>query len=312
MSLPENGSEGLNGGGAGGDAPVDPPQDGGGDGPNNGAADLLNRSKERASRASSAAGNRDFDAGSVSSTSSFEGTDLSRVRAALGEVGPGLENLDGRQHCSPMWFAMLEKGIKEKRITEDDAVAANAIIGFTRKVLDHQEDLRKYYDPEDIYDLFADELETACRFIAWVQFRSELPLEAAKTAYATVVAKRDRRTYKATKSGVVFVFDEQAKVYESYYKAQLKNANAKSGKPSDDEERALEGKTSVAAATKALAQQKRENERLRREKQGTAERLKAVSAAAREAGVALPEGKRKERAAARQSRGSGESGAAGK
>ena len=163
-----------------------------------------------------------------------------------------------------MWFAMLEKGIKDKRITEDDAVAANAIIGFTRKVLDHQEDLRKYYDPEDIYDLFADELETACRFIAWAQFRCELPLEAAKTAYATVVAKRDRRTYKATKSGVVFVFDEQAKVYESYYKAQLKNANTKSGKPSDDEERALEGKTSVAAATKALAQQKRENERLRR------------------------------------------------
>ena len=78
------------------------------------------------------------------------------------------------------------------------------------------------------------------------------------------------------------------------------------------EERALEGKTSVAAATKALAQQKRENERLRREKQGTVERLKAVSAAAREAGVALPEGKRKERAAARQSRASGESGAAGK
>ena len=30
MSLPENGSEGLNGGGAGGDAQVDPPQDGGG------------------------------------------------------------------------------------------------------------------------------------------------------------------------------------------------------------------------------------------------------------------------------------------
>ena len=87
MSLPENGSEGLNGGGAGGDAQVDPPQDGGGDGPNNGAADLLNRSKERASRASSAAASRDFDAGSVSSTSSFEGTDLSRVRAALGEVG---------------------------------------------------------------------------------------------------------------------------------------------------------------------------------------------------------------------------------
>ena len=163
-----------------------------------------------------------------------------------------------------------------------------------------------------IYELFAEELETACRFIAWAQFRCELPLEAAKTAYATVVAKRDRRTYKATKSGVVFVFDEQAKVYESYYKAQLKNGNTKSSKPSDDEERALEGKTSVAAATKALAQQKRENERLRREKQGTAERLKAVSAAAREAGVALPEGKRKERAAARQSRGSGESGAAGK
>ena len=90
------------------------------------------------------------------------------------------------------------------------------------------------------------------------------------------------------------------------------SANTKAGKPSEDEERALEGKTSVAAATKALAQQKRENERLRREKQGTAERLKAVSAAAREAGVALPEGKRKERAAARQSRASGESGAAGK
>ena len=100
-------------------------------------------------------------------------------------------------------------------------------------------------------------MEPPTSFIAWVQFRSELPLEAAKTAYATVVAKRDRRTYKATKSGVVFVFDEQAKVYESYYKAQLKNANTKSGKPSDDEERALEGKTSVAAATKALAQQKR-------------------------------------------------------
>ena len=193
MSLRDNGSEGLNGGGADGDAQVDPPQDGGGDG-NNGAADLLNRPKERSSRASSAAGSRDFDAGSVSSTSSFEGTDLSRVRAALGEVGQGLENLDGRQHCSPMWFAMLEKGIKEKRITEDDAIAANAIIGFTRKVLDHQEDLRKYYDAEDIHDLFADELETACRFIAWVQFRSELPLEAAKTAYATVVAKRDRRS----------------------------------------------------------------------------------------------------------------------
>ena len=257
MSLPENGSEGLDGdgagGGAGGDAQVDPPQDGGGDGPINGAADLLNRPKERASGASSAAGSRDLDAGSVSSTSSFEGTDLSRVRASLGDVGPGLKNLDGRQHCSPMWFAMLEKGIKDKRITEDDAVAANAIIGFTRKVLDLQEDLRKYYDPEDIYDFFADELETACRFIAWVQFRSELPLEAAKTAYATVVAKRDRRTYKATKSGVVFVFDEQAKVYESYYKAQLKNGNTKSSKPSDDEECALEGKTSVAAATKALA-----------------------------------------------------------
>ena len=312
MSQRTNGSEILNGGGAGGADQGDQPQDGGGGGPNIGAADLLSRSKERSSRGSSEAGSREFDEGSVSSSSSFEGTDISRVRAALGEVGPGLENLDGRQHCSPMWFAMLEKGIKEKRITEDDAVAANAIIGFTRKVLDHQEDLRKYYNPEDIYDLFANELETACRFIAWVQFRSELPLEAAKTAYATVVAKRDRRTYKATKSGVVFVFDEQAKVYESYYKAQLKNGNTKSSKPSDDEERALEGKTSVAAATKALAQQKRENERLRREKQGTAERLKAVSAAAREAGVTLPEGKRKERAAARQSRGSGESGAAGK
>ena len=286
MSLREgNGPEGGNGEGAGGAA-------GQGD--------------------TSEAGSRDFDEGSVSSTSSFEGTDLSRVRAALGEVGPGLENLDGRQHCSPMWFAMLEKGIKEKRITEDDAVAANAIIGFTRKVLDAQDDMRKFYNPEDVYDLFAKELETACRFIAWVQFRAELPLEAAKTAYATVVAKRDRRTYKATKSGVVFVFDEQAKVYESYYKAQLKNGNTKSSKPSDDEERALEGKTSIAAATKALAQQKRENERLRREKQGTAERLKAVSAAAREAGVALPEGKRKERATARQSRASGESGAAGK
>ena len=140
----------------------------------------------------SEAGSRDFDEGSVSSTSSFEGTDISRVRAALGEVGPGLENLDGRQHCSPMWFAMLEKGIKEKRITEDDAVAANAIIGFTRKVLDAQDDMRKFYNPEDVYDLFAKELETACRFIAWVQFRAELPLEAAKTAYATVVAKRDR------------------------------------------------------------------------------------------------------------------------
>ena len=102
MSLPENGSEGLDGDGAGGDAQVDPPQDGGGDGPINGAADLLNRPKERASGASSAAGSRDFDAGSVSSTSSFEGTDLSRVRASLGDVGPGLENLDGRQHCSPM------------------------------------------------------------------------------------------------------------------------------------------------------------------------------------------------------------------
>ena len=85
MPLPENGSEGLDGdgagGGAGGDAQVDPPQDGGGDGPINGAADLLNRPKERASGASSAAGSRDLDAGSVSSTSSFEGTDLSRVRA---------------------------------------------------------------------------------------------------------------------------------------------------------------------------------------------------------------------------------------
>ena len=170
MSLPENGSEGVTegldgdgaGGGAGGDAQVDPPQDGGGDGPINGAADLLNRPKERASGASSAAGSRDFDAGS-------EGTDLSRVRASLGDVGPGLENLDGRQHCSPMWFAMLEKGIKDKRITEDDAVAANAIIGFTRKVLDLQEDLRKYYDPEDIYDLFADELKTACRFIGEIE-----------------------------------------------------------------------------------------------------------------------------------------------
>ena len=101
MSLRDNGSEGLNGGGADGDAQIDPPQDGGGDG-NNGAADLLNRPKERASGASSAAGSRDFDAGSVSSTSSFEGTDLSRVRASLGDVGPGLENLDGRQHCSPM------------------------------------------------------------------------------------------------------------------------------------------------------------------------------------------------------------------
>ena len=314
MSLREgNGPEGGNGKGAGaGAGQGDQPQEGGGGGPGIGAADLLNRQKERSSRGSSEAGSRDFDEGSVSSTSSFEGTDLSRVRAALGEVGPGLENLDGRQHCSPMWFAMLEKGIKEKRITEDDAVAANAIIGFTRKVLDAQDDMRKFYNPEDVYDLFAKELETACRFIAWVQFRAELPLEAAKTAYATVVAKRDRRTYKATKSGVVFVFDEQAKVYESYYKAQLKNGNTKSSKPSDDEERALEGKTSIAAATKALAQQKRENERLRREKQGTAERLKAVSAAAREAGVALPEGKRKERATARQSRASGESGAAGK
>ena len=91
MSLPENGSEGLDGDGAGGDAQVDPPQDGGGDGPINGAADLLNRPKERASGVSSAAGSRDFDAGSVSSTSSFEGTDLSRVRASL---GPAYEKVD--------------------------------------------------------------------------------------------------------------------------------------------------------------------------------------------------------------------------
>ena len=147
MSQRTNGSEILNGGGAGGADQGDQPQDGGGGGPNIGAADLLSRSKERSSRGSSEAGSREFDEGSVSSSSSFEGTDISRVRAALGEVGPGLENLDGRQHCSPMWFAMLEKGIKEKRITEDDAVAANAIIGFTRKVLDHQEDLRKYRHP---------------------------------------------------------------------------------------------------------------------------------------------------------------------
>ena len=46
----------------------------------------------------------------------------------------------------------------------------------------------------DAESLFQDEVESGALFLADIQLRAELPAAAAKTAYDTVVAKRDKRS----------------------------------------------------------------------------------------------------------------------
>ena len=269
------------------------------------ASRAARRAKERAaSRASSpdgAGGSDDDDAASyVSSASSSGGDNAERLRVAIGEPEEGRAHVEDSQFLSWAWNAMLDKGLKDKKLSEDDRAAANTIVGLIRKALHVQEIMRADgYSPTDIHGMFSQELEAACRWIAWIQFRAELPSAAAKTAYATVVAKRDRRSFKATKSGVVFVFDEQAKIYESYSKALLKAETSGNSKAASDQDRALDGKASAASATKALSEAKKELAKIKKEKEGLQRRNRTIEDAARQGGVSLPAGQARERAANR-------------
>ena len=269
------------------------------------ASRAARRAKERAaSRASSpdgAGGSDDDDAASyVSSASSSGGDNAERLRVAIGEPEEGRAHVEDSQFLSWAWNAMLDKGLKDKKLSEDDRAAANTIVGLIRKALHVQDIMRADgYAPTDIHEIFRQELEAACRWIAWIQFRAELPSAAAKTAYATVVAKRDRRSFKATKSGVVFVFDEQAKIYESYSKALLKAETSGNSKAASDQDRALDGKASAASATKALSEAKKELAKIKKEKEGLQRRNRTIEDAARQGGVSLPAGQARERAANR-------------
>lgn len=237
----------------------------------------------------------------ASSSSSVAGTSSMRLKAALGEPHPGYKNREERCFCSEAIREMLDLAIKDKKITEDDGIATNVIVGFLRAALQAQEFMRAAYEGSDAETLFQDEIETGARFLANIQLRAELPAGAAKTAYNTVVAKRDKRTFKATKSGVVFVFEEQAKIYEDYYKAQLKADTAgRSGRTSSDQARALAGKDSAASTAKQLAAAKKKIELLERREQGAQRRARQVEAAATAGGIEIPKGQNRERSAARK------------
>ena len=235
----------------------------------------------------------------ASSSSSVVGAASTRIKEAIGEAYPGFKNLRARCFCSEAVREMLDLAIKEKKITEDDGAAANVICGFLRKAFQAQDLVRAAYEGSDAESLFQDEVESGALFLADIQLRAELPAAAAKTAYDTVVAKRDKRSFKATKSGVVFIFEEQAKIYEDYYKAQLKaDTTGKSGRAASD--RALAGKDSAASTAKQLAAAKKKIETLERREQGAQRRARQVEAAATAGGIELPKGQNQERAAARK------------
>ena len=239
------------------------------------------------------------DGSEASSSSSVAGAASTRIKEAIGEAYPGFKNLRARCFCSEAVREMLDLAIKEKKITEDDGAAANVICGFLRKAFQAQDLVRAAYEGSDAESLFQDEVESGALFLADIQLRAELPAAAAKTAYDTVVAKRDKRSFKATKSGVVFIFEEQAKIYEDYYKAQLKaDTTGKSGRAASD--RALAGKDSAASTAKQLAAAKKKIETLERREQGAQRRARQVEAAATAGGIELPKGQNQERAAARK------------
>ena len=235
----------------------------------------------------------------ASSSSSVAGAAFTRIKEAIGEAYPGFKNLKARRFCSEPFREMLDLAIKEKKITEDDGTSANVIAGFLRSAFQAQDLIRAAYEGSDAESLFQDEIESGALFLADIQLRAELPAAAAKTAYDTVVAKRDKRSFKATKSGVVFIFEEQAKIYEDYYKAQLKaDTTGKSGRAASD--RALAGKDSAASTAKQLAAAKKKIETLERREQGAQRRARQVEAAATAGGIELPKGQNQERAAARK------------
>ena len=239
------------------------------------------------------------DGSEASSSSSVAGAASTRIKEAIGEAYPGFKNLRARCFCSEAVREMLDLAIKEKKITEDGGAAANVICGFLRKAFQAQDLVRAAYEGSDAESLFQDEVESGALFLADIQLRAELPAAAAKTAYDTVVAKRDKRSFKATKSGVVFIFEEQAKIYEDYYKAQLKaDTTGKSGRAASD--RALAGKDSAASTAKQLAAAKKKIETLERREQGAQRRARQVEAAATAGGIELPKGQNQERAAARK------------
>ena len=239
------------------------------------------------------------DGSEASSSSSVAGAASMRIKEAIDEAYPGFKNLKERCFCSEPFREMLDLAIKEKTITEDDGTSANIICGFLRSAFQAQDLVRAAYEGSDAESLFQDEVESGALFLADIQLRAELPAAAAKTAYDTVVAKRDKRSFKATKSGVVFIFEEQAKIYEDYYKAQLKaDTTGKSGRAASD--RALAGKDSAASTAKQLAAAKKKIETLERREQGAQRRARQVEAAATAGGIELPKGQNQERAAARK------------
>ena len=241
------------------------------------------------------------DGSEASSSSSVAGAASMRIKEAIGEAYPGFKNLKERRFCSEAFREMLDLAIKEKKITEDDGNAANVLCGFLRAAFQAQDLVRAAYEGSDAESLFQDEVESGALFLADIQLRAELPAAAAKTAYNTVVAKRDKRSFKATKSGVVFIFEEQAKIYEDYYKAQLKADTAgKSGRAAADQARALAGKDSAASTAKQLAAAKKKIETLERREQGAQRRARQVEAAATAGGIEIPKGQNQERAAARK------------
>ena len=239
------------------------------------------------------------DGSEASSSSSVAGVASTRIKEAIGDAYPGFKNLKARRFCSESFREMLDLAIKEKKITEDDGKAANVLCGFLRSAFQAQDLVRAAYEGSDAESLFQDEVESGALFLADIQLRAELPAAAAKTAYDTVVAKRDKRSFKATKSGVVFIFEEQAKIYEDYYKAQLKaDTTGKSGRAASD--RALAGKDSASSTAKQLAAAKKKIETLERREQGAQRRARQVEAAATAGGIELPKGQNQERAAARK------------
>ena len=241
------------------------------------------------------------DGSEASSSSSVAGAASTRIKEAIGEAYSGFKHLKERCFCSEPFREMLDLAITEKTITADDGKAANVICGCLRAAFQAQDLIRAAYEGSDAESLFQDEIESGALFLANIQLRAELPAAAAKTAYNTVVAKRDKRSFKATKSGVVFIFEEQAKIYEDYHKAQLKADTAgKSGRAASDQARALAGKDSAASTAKQLAAAKKKIETLERREQGAQRRARQVEAAATAGGIELPKGQNQERAAARK------------
>ena len=259
------------------------------------------RSRSRSTSVAGTFAGLDDGGSEASSSSSVAGASFTRIKAAIGDAYSGYENLKDRCHCSEQFRAMLDIAIKEKKITEDDGIAANVIVGFMRTALKGQDFIRAAYEGSDAETLFQGEIESGALFIADIQLRAELPAGAAKTAYDTVVAKRDKRAFKATKSGVVFIFEEQAKIYEDYCKAKLKADTAgPSGRASSDQARALAGKDTAASAAKQLAAAKKKIEQLERREQGAQRRARQVEAVATAGGIELPKGQNQERSATRK------------